>query len=497
MRIPDYLFALLLGPLSAAALPQGERPSPPAKPSDTRVAATPRSQVVGRIGGIVYDSLFGAPVSQAWVQLIAADSGESFSRTVATDERGEYLIRDIPRGRYTIGFFHPKLDSLGLAPAALPLSVTDATALRRDLAIPSAPRIREALCGPVSANRAGGILMGIVRDASTGTPISGATVSGEWTEFVIGKNQVERRTPRTSVVTGENGWFAICHVPSPGTVVLLASRGRDSTDFVETQLVEDGFRRHELFLGSSQITAEAASVSSVFLDDSLALPPRVTHVGEGRLRGIVRRGNSGRPLAGAMVELVNGPQTRTNELGEWEITNAPTGTRRVEVRAVGFYPERQTINVIDGAAPLDVSLATLRSVLDTVKISARYQRYSVRQEFTQRAKSGVGRYLTAEYIAKRNPLFVTDLFLNIPGLWVDGVGGTGDTGIQMRGLFSERCSPTIVINGFPIPGLFAADINGALYPSDVIGIEIYRAGTVPPQVLIDNMNCGAIVIWTK
>jgi hypothetical protein len=54
------------------------------------------------------------------------------------------------------------------------------------------------------------------------------------------------------------------------------------------------------------------------------------------------------------------------------------------------------------------------------------------------------------------------------------------------------------MNGVPIPGLFAADIDGALYPKDIMGIEIYRAGLVPPQFLIgfDN-DCGAIVIWRK
>ncbi|MFO0093746.1 MAG: TonB-dependent receptor plug domain-containing protein [Gemmatimonadaceae bacterium] len=213
---------------------------------------------------------------------------------------------------------------------------------------------------------------------------------------------------------------------------------------------------------------------------------------------MVRHASSGRPIAGVQVGIVNGPQTRSNARGEWELVGAPEGTRRLAARAVGFYPDRQTIDVVAEAAPVELSLATLRSVLDTVKVTARYAVYSVQREFMERARSGVGRYITAADIQRSNPLFITDMLRNVPGLWVDGIGGVGDVGIQMRGLFTSRCSPTIVMNGLPIPGLFAADIDGALYPEDIMGIEIYRAGLVPPQFLIGvNDVCGAIVIWRK
>lgn len=499
MRLPVRVLVFMIA-TQASVLAAQEAPAASVGRSHRVDGLAPRTvgtQRLTSIAGTVYDSLLGAPVRNAGVQLVSADSSVPHGQTVSTDDQGRYVIRNVPLGRYTIGFFHPKLDSLGLAPIAEALSVTEPAEVRRDLAIPSAPRIRAALCGGPASRQAGAVLMGIVRDARTGNPVAGATVAVEWTEFVLGKNQLGRRTPRTTVTAGENGWFAFCHVPSPGTVVLVASRGADSTDFVETQLADDGFRRHELFLGAARTLIEPAEAPEVAVADSLALPPRVVHLGGGRVRGVVRHAGTGRPLANVQVGIVNGPQTRTNTRGEWELANAPEGTRRLEVRGVGFYPDRQTIDVVDGTAPLDVSLATLRSVLDTVKVTARYATYSVLREFNERARSGVGRYITAADIALRKPVFITDLLRLVPGLWVNAIGGTGDDGILMRGLFSARCSPTIVMNGFPIPGLFAADINGALYPEDVIGIEIYRAGLVPPQFMINNMACGAVVIWTK
>jgi hypothetical protein len=499
MRIPVCLLAFVVAAHGAAV---GAQPAPdaartPLSRSNHAGPAIGRGQRLASITGTVYDSLLGAPVRAAGVQLVSADASVPHGQTVTTDDRGRYVMRNVPLGRYTIGFFHPKLDSLGLAPMAESLAVSEPTDMHRDLAIPSAPRIRAALCGSASSNRAGAVLMGIVRDARTGDPVSGATVAVEWTEFVLGKNQLGRRTPRTTVTSGDNGWFAFCHVPSPGTVVLVANRGNDSTDFVESQLAGDGFRRHELFVGPARTRIEPAAAGVPVSDDSTALPPRVVHLGDGRVRGTVRHASTGRPLANIQVGIVNGPQTRTNSRGEWELANAPEGTRRLEVRGVGFYPDRQTINVIADAAPVDASLATLRSVLDTVKVTARYAKYSSFNEFTERARTGVGRYITAEDIARRKPVFLTDLLRIIPGLWVDGVGGTGDTGVSMRGIFSSRCSPNVVMNGFVIPGLFAADINAAMYPEDVLGIEIYRAGLVPPQFTIGPSDCGAIVIWTK
>ena len=501
MRVTLSSRVLVLAAGVPVAMAQPPRPSVAARPAVAMAAhrSTAAAQPTSSIAGIVYDSLFGAPVRGAGVQLVSAEGAVPRTRTVTTDADGRYVLHDVPSGQYTIGFFHPKLDSLGLAPIAEPLTVSavSSESLRRDLAIPSAPRIRAALCGRGAANAAGTVLMGIVRDARTGDPVAGATVAVEWAEFVLGNNALQRRTPRTTVTSGDNGWYAFCHVPSPGTVVLMASRGRDSTDFVETQLAADGFRRHELYLGTAQTRVEQdGRVPEV--GDSLALPARVVHVGEGRLRGVVRHASSGRPIAGVQVGIVNGPQTRSNARGEWELVGAPEGTRRLEARAVGFYPDRQTIDVVAEAAPVELSLATLRSVLDTVKVTARYAVYSVQREFMERARSGVGRYITAADIQRSNPLFITDMLRNVPGLWVDGIGGVGDVGIQMRGLFTSRCSPTIVMNGLPIPGLFAADIDGALYPEDIMGIEIYRAGLVPPQFLIGvNDVCGAIVIWRK
>ncbi|MEN9860311.1 MAG: hypothetical protein RLZZ515_793, partial [Cyanobacteriota bacterium] len=98
------------------------------------------------------------------------------------------------------------------------------------------------------------------------------------------------------------------------------------------------------------------------------------------------------------------------------------------------------------APPIQVALVTLRSVLDTVKVLANYNRYSQLQEFSQRARSGMGRFLTAEQIAQRVPVVTSDLFTAIPGVYLEQ-GAMGPM-LTMKGVFADRCTPAVYLNGF-------------------------------------------------
>jgi len=161
------------------------------------------------------------------------------------------------------------------------------------------------------------------------------------------------------------------------------------------------------------------------------------------------------------------------------------------------------VNVLDDAAAISTSLRTFRSVLDTVKVLANYERFTSRKEFQQRVRSGVGRYITEEMIAQRNPFMVSELFWVIPGGYVERGGGI-DQEISMRGIFSPRCSPALFLNGFPLQmpdmggvPLSAAELDAVIRPKDLLGVEIYTQGQVPAQFGAGMTGCGAIAFWTK
>ena len=418
------------------------------------------------VSGTVHDSIARAPLVGALVQLVADDTRSSFGQSVMSDSVGNFSFRDVPAGRFTLGFHHDKLDSLGLEPMLRAVTVAGQVVVRADLAIPSPTRIRTALCGEDVAGRSSSVVMGIVRDAATRAPLSGAAVGADWVELTLGKDGMRRRTIRRTTATHANGWFAVCDVPRPGSVFLRARRGADSTDVIETQVPEDGFLRHELYVGSAPITS----------------------------RGRVVRSTDGGPIAGAEVAIENGSPVRTDERGEWVLLGAPSGSRKLEVRAVGFYPIRQSIDVVVDAAPVRLAMTTYEDMLDTLKVIANYDRYNPLEGFRARSRSGLGRFFTAEEVSRRQPNVTSDLFRNLmPGVFLDSPTDT----VRMRDPFGDRCAPTFYVDGLQFNALDGISLDAAINPERIVGIEVYQQTQAPPQFMPALSGCGSIVIWTN
>jgi hypothetical protein len=92
------------------------------------------------VRGVVRDSIANAALPNATVQLFAGN----FIRTATTDSAGSFIVTGVPTGRYTIGFLHPLLDSIGIDSPLREINVVGPTEI--DLAIPSPSRIRQAIC---------------------------------------------------------------------------------------------------------------------------------------------------------------------------------------------------------------------------------------------------------------------------------------------------------------------------------------------------------------
>src|SRR5678815_3956620 len=488
MRVRPLILAMLVARAASAEAP------------DTTSSVTGAS-----VSGIVRDSVARAPLSGAVVQLVAADNPARFGRTANTDSLGRFVFNDVPDGSYTLGFFHPMLDSLGVEAPLKGVSVAGQRSVETELAIPSPARLHSAICGKPAKGDSSALIVGVVRDAVTGTPVPGVTVSGEWVEFSFRKSGVQRRVPRLVATTSDNGWFAMCNVPSAGTVALIASKGADSTDLIELQVPAGGLLRRELFLGQ-QHTVVASTGSEPL--SPFALPPRRVHLGAGTISGTVYASAGGRPLINAWVGITDGPETRTDDHGDWTITNAPAGTRMLEVRALGFYPDRRLVDVLEGAPRVRIGLATLQSVLDTVRVSATRLTSRDRSGFIERVRTGAGRYITAGQIAKRPATFASDLFRTISGLKIGFASDTlssdmiiavspddmrtTDRRILMRGIAGDWCAPVVYLDGLAQPGLGADEIDAWLDPKAIEGIEIYSEATVPTQFQKWRGGCGSI-----
>ncbi len=442
------------------------------------------------VSGVVYDSLARAPLAGASVQLVT-DNVTTFMRSADTDSLGRFTLTDVPPGVYKLGFLHPLLDSIGVDGPLREVRVATLP-VRADLATPSPLRIRAAICGPRPASDSSSVLIGVVRNAQDRSPAEGVSVTGQWLEYTFSATGLVQRTPKLVARTGDNGWFAMCNIPSGGTLGLIANRGADSTDLIEVPLSSDGFVRRDLYLGAARSVVATDSPARA----GVAGEPRRLVVGDIRLTGVVVAGLGGQAIAGAQVGIVGGSQTRTNQRGEWALVDAPAGTRMLEVRAVGYYPERRPVNAVAGAPPVRVALSTLRAVLDTVKIVAARVRGRDIRGFLDRSRSGMGRYLTEETISRRGALVTSDLFRSVAGLQVE-LSPLGDTQITMRSHFGDDCMPNFFLDGQHMKNLSADDINGFVDPKHIAGIEVYAGTEVPPQFQHGLSGCGSIVIWTK
>lgn len=419
------------------------------------------------VSGTVRDSIAHQPLVDAIVQLVATDGSGHGARTTNSDSLGHYSFSGVPSGRYAIGFLHPMLDSLGLEPPVREVLVNGAPVLAY-LAIPSAVQLRTSICGAVHASDSSGVVVGVVRDAGDDAPMADVAVSAAWVEYTFTSGGVERRTPRLVATTGDNGWFAICNVPAGGMMTIQASRGADSTDLLAIEVPPDGFLRRGLYLGIAR---------------------------DGRLHGTVTAAKGEQPLAGAQVGVVNGPQTRSNERGEWALDGLSAGTRLLEVRAVGYYPLQRPVNVVPGAPSLHLSLSTLKAVLDTIRVTARvYDPAS--NGFNERRRTGMGHYFSGKEVVARSSIFTSSVFRTVQGLRMERDTATGDTHLVQRGAFGW-CQPAVYLNGHYIAGATADDIDSWVLPKDVTGIEVYDESMVPPQFQRALTGCGAIVIWSK
>lgn len=420
------------------------------------------------VSGVVRDSLSGGTLARATVQLVSRNNAGAFERTAESDSLGRYLLKDIPIGRYAIGFFHPLLDSLGVEAPLREINVDSNSPVVADVAVPSGARLRTAICG--AADASGAVIIGFVRDTRNQAPVPGAVITGEWFEYMIRRGGLAPRLARQNATATETGWFALCNVPTGGVVALNASRGADSTGLIEVQVPEDGFVRRELYVGPSTKS--------------------------GRISGVVFGADANRPVANAQVSVKGGPEVRTNDQGQWTMTGVPTGTRMLEVRALGYYPDHRYVNVVESAPPVRVTLSTLRAVLDTVKIRASRIYGLGDNGFEKRQRMGHGKFITAFDIGRYPVVNTSDLLKRVPGVRLDR-DETGDMRIKMRGAFEPFCDPAIFIDGQFMHFLTMEDVDSWVPPHRVAGIEVYANTVVPPEFQVALRGCGSIVVWTK
>ncbi len=426
------------------------------------------------IAGVVFDSIAGAGLGAARVQLADASHPEKPVTTIVADSLGRFVDADLAPGRYVATFYHERLDSLEIRAATVLLDLRGPTGLWLELAIPSASRLHSILCetplsivGRLKARfDSTGLLMGHVLDARTHAPLYGAVIHAEWVDLDVRLGSGVRFGRPSSEATSEpDGSFILCGVPLTTDISVQAMHPGKRSGAIGIH-VASGVARRDFFLADSQ--------------------PVVIH-------GNVLGANGG-PIPRAHVAIASShAEAVADENGVFNLTVDRAGTQTVVARAIGYYPQERTVDVFpDSTQWVELELPTMVSVLDTVHVRGR--RFGDDPfGFNARRAGSVGTFLTDADIAAAVPRSATDLIERSPATPLARLPN-GHLGLRARG---TACLPMVVLNGHSVPVLQdLSEIDDLVDLEHIARMEIYTAGEIPRQFM-QGSPCAAVVVWTK
>jgi len=418
------------------------------------------------VHGVAYDSLRGAPLAGAIVSIAGTD------RNTATDARGQFQFASVPPGRYTVVAQHAGLDSIGLSGISAPVSVTDGRDEVR-IAVPSFTTLWRLACGDTPPPKDSGFVYGTVRDAVGQGPLPNALVDLTWVDLAVDRSLAVRRTWwRQQTRSDATGSYTVCGVPLSAGLRVRATSDSGASGLIDLMSYGSRVQRRDLLVGPAS--------------DSGAMRG-------GTISGLVTD-SAGRPFADARIVMDDAPETRSGADGQFIVRNVPSGTRQVELLAIGMQPVVAVVDVI--AHDTATVTAALRKVttLDVVRVTASARVRLMVREFDERRRSGFGHVRDSTEIMSHGTL--SSAFAEFPGVQMErGQNGAGSFSLSMKASGPGRCVPNLWIDGRQERDF---EFLGTLRPSEIAAVEVYpHAFSVPMRFIGRRSGCGAVVVWTK
>lgn len=408
-------------------------------------------------------------------------------RLAAMSALRHYSIAHVPPGTYVVGFLDETLSEVGLSMIEERLDVGTMPVDHLRLAIPGGRAMHDKICGPSKASDSSGVMVGFVRDASSGVPLGLSTVVVIWRELTIDNTGIHNDRRQVPGKTSPTGWFAMCGLPSGTPLETRAEHGSRATGFIQVDVPLHGMLVRDFDMGTDTATAADGQTPASSLGDG------IRH-GTARIVGTVRD-TTGRFLQGAHVTLWGSGTTVTDASGRFDLDSLRSGTGTIEARYLGFEPKQKLVDLAPGRTDtVHVVMSKPVRVLSGVRVYADPATTMKLKEFEDRRKHGIGRYYTDLDIAKARPLLLTDFFYLVPGIRVQSQSGLDYQLLSTHGAsIHGACAPDLWIDGVHMDTTFS--VNEMVRPDDVAGIEVYDAASAPPEYL--RGACGAILIWTK
>ncbi len=241
----------------------------------------------------------------------------------------------------------------------------------------------------------------------------------------------------------------------------------------------------------------------------------------GTFAGTVARDSVGTAVGQAEVQL---PQlnraTATNYLGEFQFKNIPPGRYAVTVRAVGFQPFIDSIDIKPGAkVDGDIVLTAMPVSLEAQRTTAAGVAKRLPpglQEMEDRRKANLGGYFVTDSVLRANDERKLTYFLaKVSGLsQVLAINSsavfvaTGRSPLDAHGISdgtfpAGKCYVDVYLNGGKFfigpatPSNPPPDFS-SMWGKEYSGIEFYPGGSsVPAQYNSTGGGCGTMLLWTR
>jgi hypothetical protein len=209
-------------------------------------------------------------------------------------------------------------------------------------------------------------------------------------------------------------------------------------------------------------------------------------------------------VAGAQARAGGAAEFRpASDDGKLRLVDLPTGTRPIDVRAIGYESATVSVDLLAGREVAQTVRLSRNVVplLDTVRIVGA-RPYRDLTGFEERRRRGFGYYMTNAEIEKRLASRFTDLVRRFPGVRVIVPGGGGPPMVvsmrASRGNFAQsgvrsQCPLSVFVDDIPLAG---TDLDAAINPAYIRGIEVYPGSAgVPPKY--GASACGTVLVWTR
>lgn len=427
--------------------------------------------VADTVRGVVFDSLAGAPLAQAFV--FAEPAGIS----VPTDSLGRFtVVSEAPIQRLTV--YHEALDDIGLGAivVARPADATRWTDVT--VATPSLATIWRTVCRadvPGDENR--GVLVGSVRLADDRTRVSGAGITAQW-EAILPRTRL-RQAEQRSTRSDSTGSYALCGVPAVGELVMAGASVEYESGAVQVALDDRPLRRIDLVLApaNSRVDRWPTITGRVIGPDQQAVPN--ARVAVDGVDSVVTAGEDGR----------------------FSIAKVPPGSRMIGAQADGFAAVAQQLNVLDAGTPeVIITLERTLSIagLEGIAVTERRTIRREREEFEARRQDGIAFFVDTLMIREAGSLRAA--LEQVPGLVVQNIPGSDDAtrfALYGRGrnLSIGTCSVQLLVDGLPA----TLEELHAISVAQFAAVEVYRNVSFAPERFgqFAENDCALVAFWTQ